>query len=189
MRSLADILDKLESSARNESVSLGGALDEIGMRSYAPLLLVPSMILVSPLSGIPGLPTIGASLIVLISAQKLMGRDHVWLPDWLKRRQIKGHRLKSAVNWLRRPAGWIDARTHQRLPMFVNSASNILTLLVIISICLVIPFLEILPMVTSLFATAISFFAIGLLARDGLFTLIGYIWVGGAGYAIWRLMT
>ena len=56
-------------------------------------------------------------------------------------------------------------------------------------ITLVIPFLEVLPMVTSVFAGAISLFAIGLLARDGLFTLLGYVQVAISGTLVWWLLT
>ncbi|WP_235905730.1 exopolysaccharide biosynthesis protein [Pseudooceanicola pacificus] len=189
LRSLGAILDALDHTARHDSVSVGDVLEEIGVTSFAPILLVPAMILVSPLSGIPGLPTIGAMLMLLISVQKLLGRPHIWLPGWLKRRKVAGWRLAKATTWLRRPAGWIDRRTHRRLPWLVSRPANVLTLATILVICLLIPFLEILPMVTSIFATAIAFYAIALLARDGVFTLLGHIWSGVALFGIWWLVS
>ena len=58
----------------------------------------------------------------------------------------------------------------------------------IAGICTLIPFLEVLPMVTSIFALAISFFSVALLARDGLFTLLGYIQVGlSSGLVLWLI--
>lgn len=189
LRSLGDILDALDQAADTGSASVGDVLEEIGMRSFAPLLLVPAMLLVSPLSGVPSVPTFGAILMLLITGQKLVGRPHIWLPGWLKRRNVRSERLSKAVSWLRRFADWIDSRTHKRLSALVSRPSNIVTLLVIVAICLVMPFLEVLPMVTSVFAVAISFYAIGLLARDGLFTLLGHAWVGvSVGLVVW-LMT
>ena len=73
--------------------------------------------------------------------------------------------------------------------MLVSRPANIVTLLTILGITVIIPFLEILPMVTSIFAGAISMFAIGLLARDGLFTLLGYIQVALSGTLVWWLLT
>ena len=66
----------------------------------------------------------------------------------------------------------------------MTRAANVVTLRAIVAICLIIPLLEVLPMVTSLFATAIAFFAIGLLARDGLFTLLAWIWIAAAASGI-----
>ncbi|MBR9764219.1 MAG: exopolysaccharide biosynthesis protein [Rhodobacteraceae bacterium] len=188
LRSLGDILDKLENAAHDGRVSIGDVVDEVGTRAFAPIILVPALILVSPLSGIFGLPTIGATFIGLITVQKLLGREHVWLPQILQRREVAESKLKKAISWLRKPCGWIDRRTHTRLTALVSRPANLVTLLVILAICLVIPALELLPMVTSIFATAISLFAIGLLTRDGLFTLLGYSQVAlSSGLVIWLL--
>lgn len=186
IRSLNDILDALQDAERGDSVCVRDILNEVGIRSFAPMILVPALILVSPLSGIFGLPTIGAILIFLITAQKLAGRRQVWLPEVIKSRQVGADKLDRAIGWLRKPCQWIDARTHKRLTYFVSRPANIVTLVTIIGITLIIPFLEVLPMVTSVFATAISLFAIGLLARDGLFTVLGYCQVAlSLGLALW----
>ncbi|KAA2313330.1 exopolysaccharide biosynthesis protein [Pseudooceanicola sediminis] len=189
LRSLGDILDALENSSHDGSVSVGDVLDEVGVRSFAPIILVPALILVSPLSGIIGLPTIGATFIFLITIQKLLGRPQVWMPGILKRRRVKEEKLNKAVDWLRKPTRWIDQRTHKRLTALVSRPANIITLLLILAICLIIPALEILPMVTSIFAAAISFLAIGLLARDGLFTLLGYIQAAISCGVIWWMIS
>lgn len=190
LRSLTDILDALDDAAKGETVAVDDILKEIGVRSFAPMILVPALILVSPLSGIFGLPTIGATFMLLVTLQKLLGRDHVWLPELLKRRQVGSPRLRRAVEWLRRPCEWIDQRTHRRLTFFVSRPANAVTLLTIVSICTIIPFLEVLPMVTSIFALAISLFCIGLLARDGLFTLLGYSQVAlSFSLVIWLITT
>lgn len=188
IRSLSDILDALDGAGEGHSVSVREILSEVGLRSFAPTILVPALILVSPLSGIFGLPTIGALFIFLITVQKLAGRDHVWLPGFLMRREVRSDRLSRAIGWLRRPCNWVDHHTHRRLTALVSRPANIVTLSVIIAITLVIPFLEVLPMVTSVFAAAISFFAIGLLARDGLFTVLGYLQVAASGVLIWWLV-
>ncbi|PJE28027.1 Uncharacterized conserved protein [Pseudooceanicola antarcticus] len=188
LRSLGDILDKLEGAAHDGKVSIGDVVDEVGTRAFAPIILVPALILISPLSGIFGLPTLGAALIFLITIQKLLGRNHVWLPQVLQRREVSEGKLQKAISWLRKPCGWVDRRTHTRLTVLVSRPANVVTLLVILGICLVIPALEILPMVTSIFAVAISLFAIGLLTRDGLFTLLGYTQVAlSSGLVLWLL--
>lgn len=190
LRSLTDILDALEEAASEDVVSVQQILEEIGNRSFAPMILVPALILVSPLSGIFGLPTIGALFMLLVTLQKLLGRDHVWLPEVLKRRKIGSDKMKKAVGWLRKPCAWIDRRTHKRLSILVSRPANLVTLLTITTICLIIPMLEVLPMVTSIFATAISLFSVGLLARDGLFTLLGYMQATlSGGLVIWLIVT
>lgn len=189
LRSLTDILNALDDAATGETVAIRDILEEIGVRSFAPIILVPALILVSPLSGIFGLPTIGAVFMLLITLQKLLGRRHVWLPEILKARQVGAGKVQTAVKWLRKPCAWIDARTHRRLTTLVSRPANIVTLLTIVTICMIIPFLEVLPMVTSVFAGAISLFSIGLLARDGLFTLLGYMQVAVSGGLVFWLIS
>ena len=185
LRSLVDILDALgqvrehtgdsggdsdEGSAEEGDedgavqVSVADVLSEIGTRSFAPIILVPALILVSPLSGIFGLPTIGATIIFLITVQKLLGRPHVWVPGIIRRRKVNADKLDKAIDWLRKPCAWVDRKTEKRLSALVSRPARTVNLLLICAICLVIPALEILPMVTSLFATAITFFAIALSA-------------------------
>lgn len=189
LRSLTDILDALKNAPHDGRVSLGDVVDEVGTRAFAPIILVPALILVSPLSGIFGLPTIGAIFIFLITIQKAMGRANVWIPGVLRRREVGEDKLLKALRWLRKPCAWVDRRTHTRLTGLVSRPANLVTILVILAICLVIPALELLPFVTSFFALAISFFAVGLLTRDGVFTLIGYIWVGLSATLILWLVT
>ncbi|MFY0633609.1 MAG: exopolysaccharide biosynthesis protein [Vannielia sp.] len=189
IRSLSDVLSALDSLAERNTVSLGNLLEEIGTRAFAPLILVPALILVTPISGVPGLPTVGAILMLLVTVQKLFGRKHLWLPGWLTRRSVSGERLGGAVDWMRRPCGWIDRHSRRRLSALVSAPANIVTALVISLICLVIPALELLPMVTSLLAIAISLFAIGLLARDGIYTLLAWLWLAIAGGVIYWLMS
>ncbi len=189
IRTLSDILDALDDAGQDGTVSLDNVLQETGDQSFAPLILIPSLILVSPLSGILGLPTIGATIIFLITLQKLTGRPHVWMPATLTRRSIKSSRLQKAVRWLRPVASWGDRHTDRRLRLLTSRPLNILTLIVILGICLLIPFLEVLPMVTSVFAVAISLLAVGLLARDGLFTLLGYLQIGLSFAALWYLLS
>ncbi|MCV2892504.1 exopolysaccharide biosynthesis protein [Lentibacter sp. XHP0401] len=173
-RTLSNLLDALEDAGSGETVSLSDVLKEIGSRSFAALILVPSLILISPLSGVLGLPTIGAAIMFLVALQKLLRRPHIWLPDVLKRRKVQSKRLLKATSWLRPVANWGDKHTHKRLRWLTTEPANLLALLVIMAICLVIPMLEVLPFVTSVFAVAISLFSVGFLARDGLFTLLGY---------------
>ncbi|WP_074257252.1 exopolysaccharide biosynthesis protein [Vannielia litorea] len=175
------MLDALDTLTEAETVSVSDVLDEIGIRAFAPLILVPALILVTPLSGIPGLPTIGAALMLLVTVQKLFGRKQLWLPGWITRRSVEAGKLANAVDWLRKPCRWFDRHSRKRLHPLVSRPANLVTALVISLICLMLPPLELLPMVTSLFAVAISLFAIGLLARDGLFTLLGYLWLALTG--------
>uniref|UniRef100_UPI003567DEB6 exopolysaccharide biosynthesis protein n=1 Tax=Halomonas sp. TaxID=1486246 RepID=UPI003567DEB6 len=87
---LSTLLDMLESTGGlPDSVSLDAILDTLGRRSFAPFLLIAGLVTLAPLIGdIPGVPTLMASLVALSAAQILVGRDRVWLPQWLLERRV-----------------------------------------------------------------------------------------------------
>jgi hypothetical protein len=99
-----------------ETVSVGDIVEEIGGDAFGPLLLVPALFLVTPVSGVPGMPTIGSLIISLIAVQIVLGRDSLWLPGFLTRREMKKDRLDKALSWLRKPAGWIDWSVRNACP-------------------------------------------------------------------------
>jgi len=57
-------------------VSVSDIQDKIGQRSFGPFLFVPALIEISPVGGIPGVPTMLALIIALFAVQMLFGRDH-----------------------------------------------------------------------------------------------------------------
>lgn len=184
-RSLGEVLsaiDPEEDSA--EMVSVADVLHEIGERSFAPLVLVVSVLLVTPLSGIPGTPTIGAVIVVLITAQWLTGRRHLWLPGVVLRRAVTSHRLTRAIAWLRPMAEWVDARSEKRFRLMTAPPMALLTKLMILAVALTWPLLELLPMVTSVGALAVALLAFGLMVRDGLWLAAGYATIAGMALLI-----
>ena len=183
-RSLTDLLDALDKAARGSSVSVREMLEQIGERSFTPVILAVSVLLVSPASGIPGVPTLSALLIVLVGVQGLARRRHLWLPGALMRREIGAERFRRAVAWLRRPAAWIDRHSKARLRILTTGLPRLVAFLLCVLIPLMWPALELVPMVTSIGAAAVALVAFGLLIHDGLYVLLGYVMCGAMAAAV-----
>lgn len=181
---LHDLLAAMRPQEHAKHVSVQDVVTRIGDRSFAPVILVVGLILVSPVSGIPGTPTIGSLIVLLCAVQAILGRDHLWLPEFLMRRRIKAGRMNRGLDWLARPAAWLDRHTHDRLLMLSATPLSQLAFAVIALIALTWPFLELLPFVTSFGAGAVSLIAFGLLTRDGLYLLWGYVVTGLLGLAV-----
>src|SRR5690606_6693656 len=82
--SLELMLEHIAGAAHeHERVSLGLVVETIGSRSFGPLLLMVGVVLASPLSGIPGMPTMMSLMVLLIAVQLLFGGKNFWLPHWL----------------------------------------------------------------------------------------------------------
>ncbi|TCS60472.1 hypothetical protein EDD52_11470 [Primorskyibacter sedentarius] len=172
---LSALLDALRPEEEAEHVSVEELIQKIGERAFAPLMLVPALVLVSPLSGIPTLPTLGGLLILLIAVQDLIGRNHLWLPGFLMRRRLPAGKLHGALDWLEKPVAWVDRHTGERLRMLTRSPLRHVALVIIILITAAWPPLELLPMVTSIGAFAVSLLCIGMVTRDGVYIAAGYV--------------
>jgi hypothetical protein len=176
---VSDILDKLEcagggSGGGDGTVTVGEIVERMGPRSFLPLLLIPALLMVSPLSSIPGTPTLSALIIGLIAAQMLLGRQRLWLPAFVRRRSFKRARLERAIGFLRRPVGWIEPMMRPRLAVLAEGPGAYIALLVCLLVTAIMPVMEFLPILASVAAVAITLIATGLLARDGVLVLSGY---------------
>lgn len=164
-------------------VSLGRVVESVGQRAFGPLLLLVGLVLFSPLSAIPGLPTLMSLLVLLVALQLLLGRRRFWLPRWLLRRSLKRDRLLAALRWLERPAHFIDRYTRRRLAWLVRGLGTYLIALACLAVAIVIPLLELVPMSATIAGLALTAFGLGLVAEDGLLALLALA-VLAAGFCL-----
>ena len=188
-RSLTSLLDALDPDMpttgagtqthdAQDGLTIQEMLDRVGARSFGAALLIPSLILVSPLSIIPLMPTLGGLVILTISIQAFFGRTHLWLPRFLATRRLRKDQLTRAVAFLRKPAAWLDRNSRDRLRFLSAAPMNRIALLAVMSVAATWPFLEILPMFTSVSATGVALIAFALMVRDGFVLIAGYTVLG-----------
>jgi hypothetical protein len=173
--SLNDLLEAMRPEEGAARVSVEDVLARVGGRSFPAVILVPAITVVSPISGLPGMPTLSGLIVALCSLQALVGRRHLWLPGLLRRRSVTARHMTKAVNWLKKPAGWMDRHSHDRLPLLVRGPAKYLAYAMVSLSALSWPLLEFLPFVTSFSAGAVAMVMFGLMTRDGLYVLAGYL--------------
>lgn len=189
--SLEELLDRMaEADEEDEEVSLDALLDAIGRRSFGPLLLMAGLITLAPLVGdIPGVPTIMGVFVILTAGQLLFHRHHFWLPDWMLKRSIERTKLCKALDWLRKPAGWVDRWLKPRLKMFIRTAGVHVIAAVSVAIGLAMPAMEFVPFSANGAGAALTAFGLALIADDGLLALIALvITLGTFGFVGYSLL-
>jgi len=172
------ILERLEGLAETDTPTLGALIQGVGTTSFVPVMMVPALLVFSPLSGIPFLPTICGLLIALIAFQLVVRRKHLWLPEVLMRRHLNGARLGKALHWLEGAADWLDRRSRKRFAALTADPLVILPQIACIFCGLAMPFLELVPFSSSILAAAVLFFSVSFLVRDGLFVILGWTLMG-----------
>lgn len=187
---LGQLLDRLESAPDGEQVAIGDMLAAVGERSFGAVLLVPGLIVLSPLSGIPGMPTTAAVLVILIAGQLVVNRKHFWLPEWILRRTVDTRRFCKALRFLRPSAGFIDRHLlRPRLQVLTARIGARVIAVICILVALTMPPLELVPMAATTAGAAISTLALSLLARDGVMLLAGIGFIGVIGVLALRALT
>lgn len=179
IRNLSQLLSQLRRlSGQRDRVTLDQVLSALGQRSFAPLLLVAGLILFSPLSGIPSIPSLMGILILLTSVQMLLLRRHLWLPRWLLQKSIDGIRFHRALHWLQRPATFTDRWLQPRLPLLVQRGGTYLIAILCTAIALALPVMEILPFSATIAGFALTIFGLALVAQDGMVALLAFLMTG-----------
>ena len=182
------LVDDLEKAGEGyDEVRVSDIVEAIGNDGLGAMILVPALIMITPASGIPGLSTAGAVIILLAAIQMAAGRDTIWLPDFIRRQKMARSKLDKAAKWIEPPARWVDKVTRRRMTMLVRRPLSLLPLVICIGVACVVPVLEFIPFSASLAACAIAFFGLGFVAEDGLLVAIGLAIASCVGWFVWTM--
>lgn len=163
-----EVLGELdEIAADNPRVCVGDVLDDFGPRSFGVFLLIPPLIELTPVGGVPGVPSFLALIVAIAAGQLLFGKDHVWLPAFVQERSVSGRRLHRALMKLRGVARWLDAHSHDRLIALTEGIWVRLAALVALALCIMVPPLELIPFASTLGLIPSAVIGLALIARDG----------------------
>ncbi len=182
---LEDVVGTFRNLADQEDeVSIGDVQDAVGQRSFAPFLLVCGLIVLSPVGGIPGVPTVFAFIVLLTAGQLLIGQKHFWLPEVFTERAVDEEKLRTAADKLEKPARWIDKFIKPRLTFLTQGPALYAVALACVALAVTMPPLEALPFAVMAPAAAITAFSLALVAHDGALAIVGYIATAGSFYVV-----
>lgn len=186
MPNLTEILIDLRDNIEGDEIDLGEIVAHFEDRGFGPLLLAPALIAVLPTGAIPGVPAICAIFIVLVSGQLLLGKSHPWLPKRLKSFSIPKKRFEASFQkvepWTKR----FDTLLSQRLEIFTRETASRVVAGISIALALIMIPLELIPFACAVPGLSIACFALGLSARDGLFTLFALIVAVASIWVTWK---
>lgn len=198
--SLGEQLATIIAALPEDHLTLGELLDVFGDEGLLLLTMLLTLVFLIPVS-IPGVSTVFGAAILLVGISRLIGRP-LWLPARLRVKALPAAKLRPGLTgglaWVRRLER--ISRPH-RLRVLVNGrVQNLFNNLAFIlaALLLMAPF-GFVPFSNTLPALALLFLAAGMIQRDGVAVLLGYlasvgtiiyfgILIGGGGVAAHELL-
>lgn len=168
----ADLLEEFMAGLNGNTVTLADFMNALGNRAFGVAILVFALANLL-IANIPGISTVLGLPLILISVQMVMGYHRPWLPKKLAEREFKRatfeRMLRRSAGVLRsiekliRPRMLLLSSTHaERWLGVINFAMSLVLALPIV-------FGNWLP------AWGLAFIALGMIERDGLFIIIGWV--------------
>jgi len=186
---LQELQALLESHAGIDRIRLRVIVVSLQRQSFTLFLLLVSLLMVSPLSAIPGATTVMGLTVAGILVQQVLARERVWLPPMLLDRSLPVERVLKSVIWLQRPVGWLETHLRQRLQwVFLRPLSSVAPCIAFCA-ALCSPLMEVIPGSATSVGAAMTLYAIGTIARDGLFVLVGASLAAILPVTLWMILT
>lgn len=186
---MSEIVERIVEAGEGQEVRIGEILAHVGPRSYGPMLLAPSLMVVSPLSAIPGFSSLIAVCIMLVAGQMLIGRSSPWLPGFVVNRGIGRHRLRTIGKWFGKAGERVDRVVGPRLEFLTMGPFARLIAAICMLMAATVPFLELLPTASSVIGVVVALYALALSTHDGLLTIAALVTTAAAGIFIGGLVT
>ncbi|MEQ8292191.1 MAG: exopolysaccharide biosynthesis protein [Roseovarius sp.] len=171
------IVDTLDDMTRDrDSIPFGDMVEAIGAQGYGPLLLGLSALLVLPFGMIPGVGGAIGLVMAVIGVQILRGRRGLWLPGFIRRREMPARLLHRACSFLRPRMQWLRRHLRPRATTVAEGSVSlriIAVLLILMGLSMTV--LGAIPILPPLMGIPVLFFALGLTTRDGMAVALGYL--------------
>lgn len=184
-KGLSDLIARLAALAgSSDKITVHDIREEIGERSFGPFLIIPAVIEISPIGGIPGVPTAIAIIISLFAVQILFGRKHLWLPQTLENRTLNGHKVNKGLRKITALGSYSDKIFRPRMKWATKPPYLQFLSLVVILLCVSVPPLELIPFASTVPMLAIIMIGMALLLRDGVVAVVAGAIAAASGYLV-----
>jgi len=173
-KNLSELLEHfVEATEGQEAVKVDDLLQSLNSRSHGPMLLFPAILAISPLGMIPGMSIVTGTLIILIGSQMLIFSSRPWIPGLIANYSFSREKLTNSVKKSKGWVGWFEKVVHSRLEFMAEGF--VIYPVAILSVLLAVSFypLALVPFGVFVPGFAITMFALGITARDGLVVSIG----------------
>lgn len=168
----SELIAALPDSFPGETLSLRELVSALRNRVFGMGILLFAIPNIFPMP--PGIPAISGAILMLLGGQLALGHTSLWLPDRLARRTIGRDTLTRiaarSLPWIKR----FESLSKPRMDSFTSpmAARGVGAMIFVLGLVLLAPF----PLLGNIPpGIAACVFGLGLVERDGLIVLLGYL--------------
>jgi hypothetical protein len=180
-RPFSQVLEDI-GAKRDPKLYLGEVVNAFGERAFGALLLLFGLLNALPLP--PGATAVLGIPLLLLSIQLVLRTDQLWLPKWAMKRSIDRAGYRKSAARVAGPIKTVERLSRPRLLILTGPVSELMIGLV----CTLLAVIVMLPLwSTNMFpAFTIAMFGFGMMQRDGVAVLLG--WLAVAGYVLFLIL-
>src|SRR5690606_22148352 len=141
-------------------------VDRLDERAFGLLILLLTIPCLVP--GLPGAQVIAVG-IFLLALQVVVGRREPWLPGWFLRAHVRKSWLSAIAGFADKRLRWTEQLARPRWRFLATGLGERLAALIMALAALTV----MLPITNTIPSIALTLLSLGLIQRDGLFTLAG----------------
>jgi len=192
--SVSSILRRVLKKHKDDSLTYGELIAALGEQAFGLITILFALPSALPVSVIPGISFVFGLPIVFIGLHLIAGRRSLWLPKKLSDYRVDVKKLDAVARKTLPSILYIERFLKPRL-FFMSSPGMERVLGIVL---LLLSFLLLLPIPFSnfFFASLIICFGLGLVEKDGLLLIIGYIgsfiygfFLAWLGIGLWKVVT
>lgn len=185
IKSASKLLNQLYSNNTDDNIKINVLLQSVDAGGFALLIFICSIIMVIPTP--PPISTISSIIIIFFAIQMILGFKQVWLPKFITEKSIKRKTLAIIVEKSSMYLYKLERFTRRRIT-FMNSetAEKIIGLFIFI-----LALISLIPIVfaNTVPGLALILISFGLLNKDGLLIIIGFVIGFLSIFAVWTLVS
>lgn len=169
-RAFSDVLRML-GERKGAKLYLGEIVEAFGDRAFGAVMLLFAIVNMLPWP--PGGTTITGAPLLILSLELAMGRDSLWLPGWIERASVSRKTFRDLSGRFMKAIRFSEKLSRPRLYFLTGSLGQGLIGLA----CLFLSAVLVLPVWGGNLvpAVAIGLFSLGVMQRDGLAVLLGWL--------------
>jgi hypothetical protein len=183
---LTGVMDRIEEGTEGQdAVRVEDLFEAFSGRLFGPLLVLPGLLLLTPLGGVPLLPAGVGVFVALLSVQRVFGRKEPWVPQKLRERSMERERVVKAFAKARPWTKRVDRVLRPRVTVLTEGRAEVFAAVLATVLGLSIPVVGLVPLAALAPGAGIALIGLALIARDGVLMVGAYLAALAAGWFVW----